>query len=786
MVEFAFMLPVFLTILFVLIEGAFVIQGYLTVQHAAREAARWAVIYRPIPGEQLSVVEEATGRIVINPCTGLSSYGSLPDNFIGIDAGYNCYMDEDDSENYARRVALVKEVALQRAAGLRIDHDALGLRTDEFGANQDTPGFFGVNVWGETWTDDRLADHPGLPGLDVYVEVVHNVELVDPFLRIIAPNGVQVRGSANMVNEGVLVAPSDPDDGGDDGGGTPPGPPPTPEHPTPVPPPTPTLPPVADYCLDISFEYVTNMLPLERGHNVDVLVSDCSTGDPYPDMVVSFSTSEGAYDYSGVEDPGNQYAEAMAGITGVARQTVYANESVTATLRTWVDLDGDDTWDAGERFDVATKAWFLQEGAPTLLVSSYEVLPLEQITVDMYDHPEGEAPFTLVWCRTAITGGAGIEFNVLANGIDVDADGNALDLEVEIPADSAGYYQMETHRGSPTDCGDASLIATSAEIRIRPLPPDLHIASISYPETYGDVLPANEYVPFRIEVENSSLWDIEDILFDVDLYVDPPVTPTLMQIGDGKQWLSSIEASGTEVLTIELRMGAGIHELWVQVDTTDYVKETDEGNNILGPYEIEVNCTVDSTPYGDDFDDGSFDGKWSTAEIGSNVGGSVTENGDGYLQIHGRGSSIWGSSDNFFYVYQSISGDFDVRMRVISPPPRGGAKLGVMVRSSTAANSRHVMLAARDADGRRLQFAYRAEDGSSTDYAGSELDPAPSPPVWLRIVRQGANFSYHYSYAEDPTSSDWTLHDTGAEVSMGDTVLVGMAHAKYSSSGSTV
>ncbi|MEE8391045.1 MAG: hypothetical protein V3S14_09655, partial [Anaerolineae bacterium] len=47
-------------------------------------------------------------------------------------------------------------------------------------------------------------------------------------------------------------------------------------------------------------------------------------------------------------------------------------------------------------------------------------------------------------------------------------------------------------------------------------------------------------------------------------------------------------------------------------------------------------------------------------------------------------------------------------------------------------------------------------------------------------------FSYHYSYAENPTSSDWTLHDTAAEVSMGDTVLVGIAHAKYSGSGSTV
>ncbi|NIV29495.1 MAG: hypothetical protein GWN58_08285, partial [Anaerolineae bacterium] len=53
LVEFALILPVLLFILLGIIEAAFVIQGYLTVQHAAREAARFAVAYQPIQGKRL-------------------------------------------------------------------------------------------------------------------------------------------------------------------------------------------------------------------------------------------------------------------------------------------------------------------------------------------------------------------------------------------------------------------------------------------------------------------------------------------------------------------------------------------------------------------------------------------------------------------------------------------------------------------------------------------------------------------------------------------------------------
>ncbi|MCP4540997.1 MAG: hypothetical protein GY832_28000 [Chloroflexi bacterium] len=769
LVEFALVLPVFLVTIFVLVEGAFIIQGYLTVQHAAREAARWAVTYRPAQGAKIDETD----------CDGSSAGDNLAyyvDD--AVDAGNTCFIGEDEDEYNARRVALIEKVALQRAAGLRIDWAARGLTEDDFNSHQNTPGFFGVRVVGSTW--DGVEDyHTGAPGLPITVTVVHRVELVDPILGAIAPDGVRVQASANMVNEGVLVVPPD------SGSGTPQ--PtvainPTPEDTTPVPSATPTLPPQADYCLQISFDHVTNTLPFDRGHDVGVLVTNCATGDPWPDSLpVSFSTTEGAFDYSGAENPDDQYAEAMTDVSGVAVRTVYANEPGMAELRVWVDLDGGDDWDSGERFDLAYKTWVVPEDGPYILASSYEVLPEDVITVDVFKHPEVSELFTLLWCQVD---GAGIASSVLTTSIDVDTDEKALDLPVMIPADSAGVYQLETHTEPAGDCGSGSQVAYSAEIRIKNLPPDLRIVSISYPAMYGDVFPAGVEVLLRIEVENLLPWPVEDTAFDIDLYVNPPVTPTLGQIGNSKQWLANIAGYGTEIVTITQRIDEfGTINLWAQVDTTNYVDESDETNNIFGPYPVEVDCTIFSSEYGDDFDDGSFDGKWSTAEMGSNVGGSVTEDGGGYLQIHGRGGSIWSTSDNFFYVYQSISGNFDVRVRVISPPSNSGAKVGVMVRNSTAANGRHVMATARDSDGRRLQFAYRETDGDGTNYVGSGEINTTSPPVWLRIVRDDNDFAFYYSHDETP-GDNWTLWNSGAAVEMDEAVQIGIAHAKYSSSGS--
>ncbi len=149
----------------------------------------------------------------------------------------------------------------------------------------------------------------------------------------------------------------------------------------------------------------------------------------------------------------------------------------------------------------------------------------------------------------------------------------------------------------------------------------------------------------------------------------------------------------------------------------------------------------------------------------------------GFLTIHASGTGIWGSSDSFRYVYQPISGDFDVKLRIVSPPSESGqtyAKAGLMVRESADANSAHVMVNATNGAG--LQFAYRGTSGGSTNtFAGYQ---SSSYPVWVRLVRNGNLFTAYYS----DNGTSWTNHGS-VSVSMAPSVLVGMDAVSNSTSG---
>jgi type IV pilus assembly protein PilY1 len=147
----------------------------------------------------------------------------------------------------------------------------------------------------------------------------------------------------------------------------------------------------------------------------------------------------------------------------------------------------------------------------------------------------------------------------------------------------------------------------------------------------------------------------------------------------------------------------------------------------------------------------------------------------GYLTVWAHGTQIWGTSDSFRYVHQPISGDFDVKLRIVSAPTETGqtySKAGLMIRASTASNSQHVSINATYGAG--LQFAYRATTGGATNtYANYETRDYPE---WVRLVRSGNTFTAYYS--DDGTS--WTLQGS-ITVAMPSSALVGMSAASYSS-----
>lgn len=619
--EFALILPILLLIIFLVIEAALVIQGYLAVEHAAREAVRWAITYQPVQGYRLDGA----------PCTDTDFHGP----FLLNDPGFRCNPLETTEEYNARRVALIKETALQRAAGLRIDDDALGLTEATFSAHFNDPGFFGVRVWGfPSFQESEQLDHPGLPGLPVRVQVVHNVIILDPLFRIIAPH-VRVEAHAEMINEGIqvgfgnvppptfnptgvyVVTPQSP--AATDTG--------TPTTPTPTPVPI-------HYNVDITFDHVINQMPDERGHAVSVRVTD-DGGHPVADLPVSFSTDKGAYGYSGVSPT---YAEDLTDGAGVAVRTVYANRPGVANLEAWIDLDGDERRDIGEPYDMATKEWTVS--GPYVLASNHEVRSLDWITVDIYDHSPADNPHMLLWCRTSITGG--LASAVLIGAVNVNAEtGDAVDLPVEIPEGSGGYYRLETHTGLGS-CGNAAtLVAYSAEVRAIVAKPDVAVVLFNVPT---DVQPTTVFT-MSVVIANLSPGRIEEP-FDVDFYLDPQSAPTAGIMGEMKQWVSSLGPYETVVVTTTMWVDSvGPHEIWAQVDTTDYIEEEDEGNNV-GMISLSAYCPLEEhngqvvipASQFDDYQDGYYYSRTKVWQA-SSYGGTSTmlglqDTGDGFYNYY--------------------------------------------------------------------------------------------------------------------------------------------------------
>ena len=158
---------------------------------------------------------------------------------------------------------------------------------------------------------------------------------------------------------------------------------------------------------------------------------------------------------------------------------------------------------------------------------------------------------------------------------------------------------------------------------------------------------------------------------------------------------------------------------------------------------------------------------WISADIGSVVGsGAAGWVGGGWTAVAG-GTVIGGAADAFHYTYQPLVGDGSITAQVASFDAKAtAARVGVMIRESTAASAREVMLALSPSGAASL--VYRQANGSNTM---SVAGPAGlGPPRWMRLTRSGDLFSA----AVSADGTIWTPIG-GATVAMSSSVFVGLA-----------
>ncbi|HMC28502.1 MAG TPA: fibronectin type III domain-containing protein, partial [Verrucomicrobiae bacterium] len=146
--------------------------------------------------------------------------------------------------------------------------------------------------------------------------------------------------------------------------------------------------------------------------------------------------------------------------------------------------------------------------------------------------------------------------------------------------------------------------------------------------------------------------------------------------------------------------------------------------------------------------------------------GSASNNGSGGFTVTGSGADIWGTADEFHYVYFSLDGDMAIVGRVTGVDfSDGWAKAGLMARESLDANSRNFMVFVTPQDLSGIQW--RGTTGGNSDYLGGGTVAIPQ---WVKLVRSGNTFSGYRS----ADGVNWTLIGS-TTIALPSTLYVGLA-----------
>ncbi len=166
----------------------------------------------------------------------------------------------------------------------------------------------------------------------------------------------------------------------------------------------------------------------------------------------------------------------------------------------------------------------------------------------------------------------------------------------------------------------------------------------------------------------------------------------------------------------------------------------------------------------------SADAFGNDLDIGSPaIAGSYTVTGGGVYTVKASGADIFGNSDQFHYVYRTLSGDGQIIARVAAVQNTStSAKAGVMFREDLTAGGRHVSLYIRPDNSASLQYRSTANLGTTIAATAS----ASGAPYWVKLVRSGSTFTGYRS----PDGASWVqIGGSIAITNMASTLYVGLA-----------
>jgi len=142
---------------------------------------------------------------------------------------------------------------------------------------------------------------------------------------------------------------------------------------------------------------------------------------------------------------------------------------------------------------------------------------------------------------------------------------------------------------------------------------------------------------------------------------------------------------------------------------------------------------------------GGLPSPWLDTDVGAPSPTGSASYAGGVYTVNGSGADIFGTSDQFNYVYQPTTGNGTIIARVTSQSNTGSSnsKAGVIWKASTTSGSPYILIETGPTGVVKVQY----------NFSGSVSGATYSfPNIWMKLVRSGANFSAYIS----PDGVTWT------------------------------
>lgn len=250
--------------------------------------------------------------------------------------------------------------------------------------------------------------------------------------------------------------------------------------------------------------------------------------------------------------------------------------------------------------------------------------------------------------------------------------------------------------------------------------------------------------------------------------IPPSITtqPQSQTVNSGANVSFTVAASGTAPLTYQWRKGA----VNISGATSATLSLTAVTTGDAGSYDVVVtNAYGSATSSAATLTVNSLPAPWQTADIGAvGIAGSANESA-GSFTVSGSGTgSILTTSDQFRYVYQTMSGDGSITAKIVSQSGAvTGSLAGVMIRETVNTNAKFAATVHRGASSNNMRGIRRTSTGGNPSSTTSTSRTPPS--CWVQIVRTGSSFVMKAS--ADGTT--WTTINTST-ITMATDVTVGL------------